>query len=59
MKLLFLFQKFQNYPDDEIVILTTGRQGEPIEALQKMAKQTHKYVNIQKGDTVVFAVSTD
>lgn len=46
-----------NYPDDEIVILTTGRQGEPIEALQKMAKQTHKHVNIQKGDTVVFAVS--
>jgi len=49
--------EIQNYPDDEIVILTTGRQGEPIEALQKMAKQTHKHVNIQKGDTVVFAVS--
>jgi ribonuclease J len=49
--------EIQNYPDDEIVVLTTGRQGEPIEALQKMAKQTHKYVNIQKGDTVVLAVS--
>ena len=51
--------EIQNYPDDEIVVLTTGRQGEPIEALQKMAKQTHKYVNIQKGDTVVLAVSDD
>ncbi|RLQ95689.1 ribonuclease J [Falsibacillus albus] len=38
--------------DDEIVILTTGIQGEPIEALQKMAKQAHKLVNIQEGDTV-------
>ncbi len=48
--------EIKNYPDDEIVILTTGRQGEPIDVLQKMAKQTDKYVNIQKGDTVVFAV---
>lgn len=43
--------------DDEIVILTTGSQGEPIEVLQKMAKQTHKQVNIQEGDTVLFAAS--
>ena len=49
--------EIKKYPANEIVVLTTGRQGEPIEALQKMAKQTHKYVNIQKGDTVVFAVS--
>lgn len=48
--------EIKNYPNDEIVILTTGRQGEPIDALQKMAKQTDKYVNIQQGDTVVFAV---
>lgn len=46
-----------NYPDDEIVVLTTGMQGEPIEALQKMAKQAHKHVNIQKGDTVLIAAS--
>ena len=31
----------------------TGSQGEPIEALQKMAKQSHKHVNIQPGDTVI------
>lgn len=45
------------YRDEEIVILTTGAQGEPIEVLQKMAKQTHKQVNIQKGDTVLLAAS--
>ena len=49
--------EINQYPANEIVILTTGSQGEPIEVLQKMAKQTHKFVNIQKGDTVVFAVS--
>ncbi|NHM29851.1 ribonuclease J [Neobacillus terrae] len=46
-----------NYPEREIVVLTTGSQGEPIEALQKMAKQTHKQVNIQNGDTVIIAAS--
>ncbi|MBU8877890.1 ribonuclease J [Bacillus sp. FJAT-29790] len=46
-----------SYPDDKIVILTIGSQGEPIEALQKMAKQTHKQVHIQRGDTVILAAS--
>lgn len=45
------------YTDDELVILTTGTQGEPIEVLQKMAKQTHKQVNVKKGDTVLLAGS--
>jgi ribonuclease J len=47
----------KDYSDDEIVILTTGSQGEPIEALQKMAKQVHPQVNIQEGDTVLIAAS--
>lgn len=47
----------KKYSDQQIVVLTTGSQGEPLEVLQKMAKQAHKYVNIQKGDTVLFAAS--
>jgi ribonuclease J len=47
----------KDIPDNEIVILTTGSQGEPIEALQKMAKQDHPQVNIQEGDTVLIAAS--
>jgi ribonuclease J len=47
----------KDYSDDEIVILTTGSQGEPIEALQKMAKHAHPQVNIQEGDTVLIAAS--
>lgn len=40
------------YSEQEIVVITTGNQGEPFLVLQKMAKRTHKYINIQKGDTV-------
>jgi ribonuclease J len=47
----------KDYSDDEIVILTTGSQGEPIEALQKMAKHAHPQVNIKEGDTVLIAAS--
>ena len=49
--------EISSHPDREIVVLMTGSQGEPIEALQKMAKQTHKLLNIQKGDTVLIAAT--
>ncbi|QCJ42086.1 ribonuclease J [Bacillus sp. S3] len=49
--------QINEYPDQEIAVLMTGGQGEPIEALQKMAKQTHKLLNIQPGDTVLIAAS--
>jgi ribonuclease J len=55
--LIIPISDIKNHPDNEVVILMTGSQGEPIEALQKMAKQTHKQVNIQKGDTVLIAAS--
>ncbi|WP_316568538.1 ribonuclease J [Neobacillus sp. YIM B06451] len=47
-----------NLPDREIVILMTGSQGEPIEGLQKMARKSHRLVNIKEGDTVMIAAST-
>jgi ribonuclease J len=49
--------EISKYSDDQIVVLTTGNQGEPIEALQKMAKQSHRQVNIKKDDTVLLAAS--
>jgi ribonuclease J len=55
--LIIPINKINEYQDNEFVVLMTGSQGEPIEALQKMAKQTHKQVNIQKGDTVLIAAS--
>lgn len=55
--LIISVNDLKDYDDDQVVILTTGSQGEPIEALQKMAKQVHPQVNIQEGDTVLFAAS--
>jgi ribonuclease J len=49
--------EIKKYADHEIMVLTTGDQGEPLEALQKMARQAHKHVNIQPDDTVLFAAS--
>jgi ribonuclease J len=55
--LIIPITELPNYQDSEIVVLMTGSQGEPIEALQKMARQTHKQLNIQQGDTVLIAGS--
>ncbi|MEH7419419.1 ribonuclease J [Neobacillus drentensis] len=55
--LIIPVSEINSYQDREIVVLMTGSQGEPIEALQKMAKQSHKLLNIQQGDTVLIAAS--
>ncbi|MFA8438694.1 ribonuclease J [Pueribacillus sp. YX66] len=49
--------EIKKYPDNEIVILTTGDYGEPLAALYKMATHTHKHVRIEEGDTVIIATS--
>ncbi|OGP62426.1 MAG: ribonuclease J [Deltaproteobacteria bacterium RBG_13_49_15] len=41
--------------DNEIIMVTTGSQGEPMSSLARMAAKTHKKVTIRKGDTVVFS----
>ncbi|MDQ0217021.1 ribonuclease J [Peribacillus cavernae] len=56
-KMIIPIPEISQYPDEKIVILSTGHQGEPIAALRKMAKQTHKQVNIKAGDTVLIAAS--
>lgn len=47
----------EKYKDHELAILVSGNQGEPLEALQRMAKRIHKQLHIKKGDTVVIAAS--
>ncbi len=47
--------KLRSVKDNEIVIITTGSQGEPMSALTRMANSEHKIVQIKKGDTVIFS----
>lgn len=45
------------YPENEIVIITTGSQGEPMSALSRMAASEHKKVNIIPGDMVIISAT--
>jgi len=44
-----------NYCDQEIIMITTGSQGEPMSSLARMASRTHKYIDIKPNDTVVLS----
>ncbi|ALC90961.1 Zn-dependent hydrolase [Bacillus sp. FJAT-18017] len=56
--LIIQLSEISDYPDNKIVILMTGSQGEPLEGLQKMARKSHKLINIKEGDTVIIAATT-
>lgn len=48
-------EQMKNYPDEKIVIVTTGSQGESMAALSRMADSSHKSISIKPGDQIVFS----
>lgn len=49
-------KKIESLPDDQVVLMCTGSQGEPMAALSRMANREHK-ISIGHGDTVILASS--
>ncbi|QOV19821.1 ribonuclease J [Blautia liquoris] len=47
--------QMKNYPDNQMVMVTTGSQGESMAALSRMAADLHKKVTIKPGDTIIFS----
>ena len=50
-------REIEDLPDERIVIISTGSQGEPLSALRRMAYRDHPQVELREGDTVVFSAT--
>lgn len=50
-------ENLKNYPKNEILILSSGQQGEPIEAIKNIAERRIKDITIEKDDTVMIAAT--
>ncbi|GAB6169963.1 ribonuclease J [Clostridium carnis] len=55
--MLVSIDQINKYNNDQVVIITTGSQGEPMSALARMAASEHRKVNIVEGDTVIISAT--
>lgn len=55
--LLIPINEVENHPKNEVIIIATGMQGEPVEALSQMARKKHKIMNIEEGDSIFLAIT--
>ncbi len=56
-KILIDIDKIDTYADKELLIVTTGSQGEPLSALTRMAAGEFKQIKIRKNDLIIFSAS--
>ena len=54
---LIEIDQIKNYPDEQVVLITTGSQGENMAALSRIAASIHKQITIKPGDVVIFSSS--
>jgi ribonuclease J len=50
-------KEIEDFPDEKVVAISTGSQGEPLSALRRMAYNDHRDIELHSGDTVVFSAS--
>jgi ribonuclease J len=50
-------KEIESFPDEKVVVISTGSQGEPLSALRRMANNDHRDVELHSGDTVVFSAT--
>jgi ribonuclease J len=50
-------REIESFPDDKVVAISTGSQGEPLSALRRMAHADHPDVELHSGDTVIFSAT--
>jgi ribonuclease J len=55
--ILYDINKISSLPDEKVMIITTGSQGEPMSALSRMSSNDHKQISIKKGDMVVISAT--
>ena len=53
--IIISIEEMKNYSDEQIVLVTTGSQGEAMAALSRIAASIHRKVTIKPGDTVIFS----
>lgn len=54
---LIEISQVDNYPPEQVVIISTGSQGEPMSALTRIAFSNHREIEIQPGDTVIISAT--
>ncbi len=50
-------KEIEDFPDEKVIAISTGSQGEPLSALRRMANNDHRDVELHSGDTVIFSAT--